>query len=68
MVAVSVPGILLLLLLIVLLCIFKQRREKKRTRANVNVTQEDENPVYGDYFDPDPTMEVEDINSYYSSG
>ena len=31
------------------------------------MTQDDENPVYGDYFDPDPRMEVEDTNDYYSS-
>ena len=67
-VAVSVSGILLLLLLlIILLCIFKQRKEKKRRRA-ADVTQDDENPVYGDYSHPDPRMEVEDTNAYYSSG
>ena len=31
------------------------------------MTKEDENPTYGDYFDPDPRVEVEDSNSYYSS-
>ena len=65
-VAVSVSGILLLLLLIILLCIFKQRKEKRRRAADV--TRNDENPVYGDYFDPDPRMEAEDTNAYYSSG
>ena len=68
MVAVSVSGFLLLLLLIVLLCIFKQQKAKKERRAAAEVTQEDENPVYGDYVDPDPTAEVEDTNAYYSSG
>ena len=68
MVAVSVSGILLLLLLtIILLCIFKQRKDKKR-RAAAEVTRDDDNPVYGDYSDPDPRMEVEDTNAYYSSG
>ena len=66
MVAVSISGILFLLLLIILLCIFKQRKVKIKRAADV--TKEDENPVYGDYFDPDPTMEVEDTNAYYSSG
>ena len=66
-VAVSVSGFLLLLLLIVFLCMFKQRKAKKERRA-AEVTQEDENPVYGDYVDPDPTAEVEDTNAYYSSG
>ena len=28
---------------------------------------EDENPTYGDYYDPNPRMEVEDTNAYYSS-
>ena len=27
------------------------------------MTQDDENPVYGVYFDPDPRMEVEDANA-----
>ena len=30
-------------------------------------TDDDENPVYGYNFDPDPRMEVEDTNDYYSS-
>ena len=65
-IAVSVSGILLLLLLLtILLCVFKQRRAKRRA---AEVTRDDENPVYGDYYDPDPTMEVEDTNDYYSSG
>ena len=62
-VTVSVLG-LLLLLIAVLLCIFKQR--KARSRA-AEVTNDDENPTYGDYFDPDPRAEVEDTNDYYSS-
>ena len=28
---------------------------------------DDENPTYGDYSDPDPRMEMEDSNNYYSS-
>ena len=63
-VTVSVLG-LLLLLIAVLLCIFKQR--KARSRAAAEVTCDDENPTYGDYFDPDPRAEVEDTNAYYSS-
>ena len=31
------------------------------------VTHDDLNPTYGDYVDPDPTVEVEDTNDYYSS-
>ena len=63
MVAVSVLGCLLLFL--TLLCIFKLRGRPLRRTADV--TDDDENPTYGDYFDPDPRMEVEDSNDYYSS-
>ena len=64
-VAVTVSVLVLLLLLIImLLCIFKQQRTK--TRA-ADVRAEDLNPAYGDYYDPDPRMEVEDSNAYYSS-
>ena len=59
----SVLGVLLLLV-IILLCIFKQRRAGRRA---ADVRDEDENPTYGDYFDPDPIVEVEDSNAYYSS-
>ena len=66
----------LLLLLIPVLCIWKRQRARRdardvtheaRSRA-AEVTREDENPTYGDYFDPDPRAEVEDTNDYYSSG
>ena len=60
---VSVVGFLLVLILS-LLCFFKQRRAMRRA---VDVRDEDENPTYGDYFDPDPIVEVEDSNAYYSS-
>ena len=62
-ITVLVLGFLLLLILI-LLCIFKQRRARRRA---ADVSDEDENPTYGDYFDPDPIVEVEDSNAYYSS-
>ena len=38
----------------------------KRSPANMR-SSTDENPTYGDYHDPDPTVEVEDRNDYYSS-
>ena len=60
---VSVFGCLLLLLISVL-CIWQRR---KAMRSTGDVTHEDENPTYGDYFDPDPRAEVEDTNDYYSS-
>jgi len=61
-ITVSVLGILLLI--VTLLCIFKRRRARRRA---ADVIDEDENPTYGDYFDPDPIVEVEDSNAYYSS-
>ena len=65
-VAITVPVVSVLLLLIaILLCIFKQQKAKRRAIADVR--GEDVNPTYGDYFDPDPRMEVEDTNAYYSS-
>ena len=64
-IAVTVAVLGCLLLLIALLCIFKQR--KRTTKREADVTDDDENPTYGDYFDPDPRVEVEDSNSYYSS-
>ena len=54
----------LLLLIAILLWIFKQQKARRRA---VNVIKTDENATYGDYFDPDPRMEVEDSNAYYSS-
>ena len=54
----------LLLLLISVLCIWQRRRAMRSTG---DVTHEDQNPTYGDYFDPDPRAEVEDTNDYYSS-
>ena len=54
----------LLLLFIILLCICKHQKAKRRA---ADVTEVDENHVYGDYFDPDMRMEVEDTNDYYSS-
>ena len=64
-VAITVPVLLFLLILIaILLCIFKKRRATMRAAV---ARYEDENPTYGDYFDPNPRVEVEDTNAYYSS-
>ena len=64
-VAITVPVLLILFLLIaILLCMFKRRRAKRRA---ADVRFEDDNPTYGDYFDPNPRVEVEDTNAYYSS-
>ena len=64
-IAVTVAVLGCLLLLIALLCIFKQRR--RTISRGTHARQEDVNPTYGDYSDPDPRMEVEDTNDYYSS-
>ena len=63
MIATSILSLIILLLLI-LVCIYKQRRTKGGSET---VTRDDVNPTYGDYVDPDPTVEVEDTNDYYSS-
>ena len=64
-VAITVPVVSVLLLLIaILLCIFKKQRSRRRA---ADVRDEDENPVYGMYHNPDPRAEVEDTNAYYSS-
>ena len=63
-VIVIVMASILFLLFAILFCILKQR--KTRNRA-ANVIKTDENATYGDYSDPDPRMEVEDTNDYYSS-
>ena len=62
-ITISVLGILFLLS-VVLLCICKQRKARKRA---AKVTKFDENATYGDYYDIDARMEVEDSNAYYSS-
>ena len=64
-VSVSTSLLFLLLLFILLLCFFIQRRAKRRREEEATI--DDENPVYGDYFDLAPRMEVEDSNDYYSS-
>ena len=62
-IAILVLGFLLLLI-VVLLCIFKQQKARRKA---ANVTKYDENATYGDYYDTDPRMEVEDSNAYYYS-
>ena len=57
-------GVFLLASSGIALCICKRR--KARNLAE-NVTDIDENHTYGNYDYPDPVMEVEDINDYYSS-
>ena len=65
------PGIMIgasvsaIFLLTILFCIFKKQKARRKRAADV--TRDDENPVYGIYFDSDPRMEVEDNNDYYSS-
>ena len=59
-IAVSVLCVLFILIAI-FCCIFKQRRRE------ADVIDEDENPTYGNYFHPNPRVEVVDSNTYYSS-
>ena len=65
-IAVIVASILVVLLLGfgVLLCLLKKKRAKANSQNRISI---DENPTYGDYYDPNPTSEVEDRNTYYSS-
>ena len=70
-VAAIVAPVLILGTACVCVCAFKQRTGT----SGQSFTDTDENPTYGDYFDPgeyiyyDPnsTSEVEDSNPYYSS-
>ena len=57
-------GVFLLASSGIALCICKRRKAKKLAE---NVTDIDENHTYGNYDDPDPVVEVEDINDNYSS-
>ena len=57
-------GVFLLTSSGIAICICKQRKARKLAG---NVTDIDENHTYGDYYDPDPVVEVEDSNDYYSS-
>ena len=64
--AIIVAPILVVLLLGfgVLLCVHKKKRAKANAQNRIST---DENPTYGDYYDPNPTSEVEDRTTYYSS-
>ena len=57
-------GVFLVIAVIIVLYICKRLTAKKLAESAANV---DENPTYGDYYDPDPVMEVEDNNVYYST-
>ena len=60
---ISIVMVLVLLLLFAILFIMK----KKRTRnSESEVTSTVVNPVYGDYYDPDPTVEVNNSNVYHN--
>ena len=48
----------------VLLCVLNKKRAKANSQNRIST---DENPTYGDYYDPNPTSEVEDKDTYYSS-
>ena len=57
-------GVFLVIAIIIGLYIGKRWQAKKLAESVVEI---DENPTYDDYYDPDPVMEVEDNNVYYSS-
>ena len=57
-------GVLLVIAVSIGLYTGKRWQAKKLAETVVEI---DENPTYGDYYDPDPVMEVEDNNVYYSS-
>ena len=57
-------GVFLVIAIIIGLYIGKRWQAKKLAESVVEI---DENPTYDDYDDPDPVMEVEDNNVYYSS-
>ena len=62
-VAVTVSSLLLALFLASLLFLIKQRKARHSTERSSGV---DRNPIYGDYVDPDPRVEVVDNNENYS--
>ena len=63
-VAVAVPSLLLALLIFPLLFLIKRRKARQSTER---ASGADLNPTYGDYVDPDPRVEVVDINENYSA-
>ena len=48
----------------VLLHVHKEKWAKANSQNLISTV---ENPTYGDYYDPNPTSEVEDRTTYYSS-
>ena len=65
-VAIIVAPLLFVLLLGfgVLLWVLKKKRAKANAQNGIST---DENPTYGDFYDPDPTSGVENRITYYSS-
>ena len=61
----GVIGVFLLTSIGVAFCLCKRRKARK-VAENVTDIDIDVNPTYGDYYDPDPVVEVEDINDYYT--
>ena len=57
-------GVLLLLCASLAFCIWKRRKARIAAEAEVEI---DENPTYGDCYDPYAVVEVEDSNDYYYS-
>ena len=64
--SVSVVLVALLLLLLLLFCFFKRQKALHKDSPEEEVTDIDENPVYGEYEADysEPKAEVEDSNAY----
>ena len=57
-------GVFLLLCASIAFCMWKRRKARIAAEAEVEI---DENPTYGDCYDPYAVVEVEDSNDYYYS-
>ena len=57
-------GVFLLFSVSLAFCIWKRRKARIAAEAEVEI---DENPTYGDCYDPYAVVEVEDSNDYYYS-
>ena len=58
MISIAVSVIFIAALVLAIWCYCKSRNQEE--------TDDDVNPTYGDYEVPDPVVEVEDSNDYYS--
>ena len=60
-------GVFLLTSIGVAFCLCKRRKARKVAENVTDIDIDiDVNPTYGDYYHPDPVVEVEDVNDYYT--